>query len=77
MIFYSLPYPCGNCNANTWHKDLIVDLKTRGRRSRFSCVYCGEDVWPGGALRPSLMQQREQDERNRKEFEQWVSLQSA
>ena len=72
MVFYRLGLDCSNCGANTWHKDLIVELRTNGKRVRFSCIYCGHDIWPGGTNRPTRQQEIENENWIRRNNMKWV-----
>ena len=50
--FYELD-PCGKCSANVWRKDWVFAKKSGGR-SRYECIYCGNDLYPGGAVNDRL-----------------------
>lgn len=45
--------PCLNCRANVWNRDWVFTKQSRGRH-RYSCFYCGTDVYPGGAINEAL-----------------------
>ena len=45
--------PCANCGKNTWRRDWVFAKKTRGR-ARYECFYCGNDLYPGGAVNQTL-----------------------
>ena len=49
-MFYSLG-SCPNCKANCWQKDFMAQ-----RVRRYSCLYCGQDVFLN---QPSPVQLRE------------------
>lgn len=41
------------CGRNVWRKDWDFHKSSRGR-DRYSCFYCGRDVYPGGAVSAAL-----------------------
>jgi hypothetical protein len=47
-MFYSLG-PCPNCETDFWSDDLLFEMRSKGRK-RYSCVTCGQDCYPGGAI---------------------------
>lgn len=49
-MFYSIG-PCPNCRENVWSKDFMAK-----RLKRYSCFYCGEDIF---LAQPSPDQLRE------------------